>query len=416
MKLARKAFASLALLAAGSHAQGLDPIPPDQLFERLSPSVWTVETYDGRGQPLALGSGVVVGLGSVVTNCHVLAKASRVAVARDNVSYGATLEHPDPERDLCLLKVRNFKAPAAPMGTAEGLRVGSRVYAIGSPRGLEQTISDGLLSGVRRSASDEIMALQITVPISRGSSGGGLFDARGRLVGITTFQLRDGQNLNFAVPANWIAEVPERAKLALAARSESGPGAASGMPARGQVFEYELRDKLTGAVRTVTYRLDRVEGDKLVFNEGSRIERANGAVVSNTDAVGGEFDIGMPPGGWVSGEPKPGMTWQSKYKSGVPGLSVFMELEARALSDSTMRLKDRELRVLRVEFTGFTTRGVGSSVYPMGTNPAGRYTATAWYAPELNRVVRFEVETRGGQGVTGFYVHEQLQLVDIRSE
>ncbi len=416
MKLARKALACLVLLAGASHARGVDPIPPDQLFEKLSPSVWTVETYDGRGQPLALGSGVVVGPGSVVTNCHVLAKASRVAVARENVSYGATLEHPDPERDLCLLKVRNFNAPAVPLGTAEGLRVGSRVYAIGSPRGLEQTISDGLLSGVRRSARDEILALQITVPISRGSSGGGLFDAHGRLVGITTFQLRDGQNLNFAVPVNWIAEVPERAKLALASRAEPGSALASATPARGQVFEYELRDKLTGAVRTVTYRLDRVEGDKLVFNQGSRVERASGEVLSNTDAAGGEFDLGMPPGGWVSGEPKPGAAWQAKYKGGVPGPLIFMELEARALGESKMQLKDRELRVLRVEFTGFTTRGVGSSVHPVGTNPAGRYTATAWYAPELSRVVRFEVETRGGQGVTGFYVHEQLQLVDIRSE
>jgi S1-C subfamily serine protease len=110
----------LALLAATTTlAQGVDPVPPEQLFERLAPSVWTVETFDARNQPLAIGSGVGVGPGSLVTNCHVLAKASRVAVARENVSYGATLEHPDPERDLCMLKVRNFTAPAVTVGNIE---------------------------------------------------------------------------------------------------------------------------------------------------------------------------------------------------------------------------------------------------------------------------------------------------------
>ena len=88
------------------------------------------------------------------------------------------------------------------VGNVEELKVGSRVYAIGSPRGLEQTISDGLLSGVRRSADGSFTALQVTVPISRGSSGGGLFDAQGRLIGITTFTLRDAQNLNFALLAS----------------------------------------------------------------------------------------------------------------------------------------------------------------------------------------------------------------------
>ena len=173
----RRTLAAACLVVHGfASAQGVDPVPPEQLFERLAPSVWTVETFDGTNRPLAMGSAVVIGPGSLVTNCHVLAKASRVVVARDNVSYGATLEHPDPERDLCLLKVRNFTAPAVTVGQLEGLKTGARVYAIGSPRGLEQTISDGLLSAGRRSASGDVAALQVTVPISRGSSGGGLFD------------------------------------------------------------------------------------------------------------------------------------------------------------------------------------------------------------------------------------------------
>jgi hypothetical protein len=407
--------AALLAWAGGVLAQGTDPIPPDQLFERLAPSVWTVETLDARNQPLSLGSAVVIGPGSLVTNCHVLAKASRVVVSRDNVSYGAALEHPDPERDLCMLRVRNFTAPAVAIGSVDGLRVGSRVYAIGSPRGLEQTISDGLLSGMRRSSSGDFTALQVTVPISRGSSGGGLFDAQGRLIGITTFQLRDGQNLNFALPVNWVHEVPQRAQAALAQAklaAPPAPGSAAAVAAGGgrQVYEYELRDRLTGSVQKVVYRLDRRDGDKLVFNDGSRIETAGGEVVHITSRIGGEFDHAMPPGGWIQGDPRSGAGWHAKFERGTAGAFVALDVRARVLGESTMRMKERTLAVVQVEFTGFTSRSNAHA------NPPGSYRASAWYAPELGRIVRFEVQTRGGSGGLAFYIDEQLRLVDIRSE
>src|SRR5437763_13579773 len=176
--MARKLLIALVLpaaaAAASAGAQGADPVPPEVLFDRLAPRVWTIETFDARNQPLSLGSGVVIAPNEVVTNCHVLAKAKRASVVRDNVRYGATLEYPDVERDLCILKVPNLDAPAVTMGSAETRKIGSRGYAIGSPRGLDQTSSDGLLSGVRKSSSGDYMALQVTGPISPGSSGGGL--------------------------------------------------------------------------------------------------------------------------------------------------------------------------------------------------------------------------------------------------
>src|SRR5206468_12182712 len=96
-----------------------------------------VQTSDARNQPLSLGSAVVIAPGTLVTNCHVLRKAHSVSVGHENVSYGATLDAPDPERDLCILKVRNFKAPAVQIGDPAALKTGARVYAVGSPRGLE---------------------------------------------------------------------------------------------------------------------------------------------------------------------------------------------------------------------------------------------------------------------------------------
>jgi serine protease Do len=402
--------ASLLAVAGGAGAQSATALPPEQLFERLAPSVWVVRTSDSAGKPIATGSAVVVGPGSLITNCHVLARASKVSVARENVSYGATLEHPDAVRDLCLLKVANFTAPAVTVAGTETLKVGSRVYAIGNPRGLETTISDGLLSGIRRSATDELVALQVSVPISPGSSGGGLFDAQGRLIGITTFMLRDAQNVNFALPASWIAEVPARAAAALAARNERKAAITAVAGTEKPFYEYRLRDRTTGNAQTVMYRLERVDGDKLVFNQGDRIEKAGGEVVSMRSAIGGEYELAMPPGGWVPKTPEPGAAWRLQYKNNSFAQPIAMNLSARTAGESTMRIGARELRIVRVEFTGFTERSGGH--IPV----SAPYTANAWYAPEIGRIVRFDAESKGGTGAARIYVDEVLELVNMRSE
>jgi S1-C subfamily serine protease len=403
-RLATPLLLSLALPALAQTA-----LTPETLFEQVAPSVWVVRTQDSAGKPLALGSAVVIGPGRLITNCHVLVRAKTISVARENVSYGATLEFPDAERDLCQLKVANFNAPAVTIAPPDSWRVGARVYAIGNPRGLETTISDGLLSGIRRSEQNSFEALQITVPISPGSSGGGLFDAQGRLIGITTFVLRDAQNLNFALPANWIAEVPERAQAALAKRQTAASAAATpaAAPAGDRVFEYRLRDRTTGNAQSVVYRLDRTEGDQRIFNEGARVEREGGGVVSNRLAIGGEFDAVMPPGGWVSARPEPGAAWNARYEVRRNDLLVRMELRAQVADSSTLRVGARELEVVRVNFSGFTHRITGGHM--VNSSP---YEASVWYAPAIGRVVRFEALARG----RAVQVNESLELVDIRSD
>src|ERR1700690_1762199 len=102
-----------------------------------------------------------------------------------------------PSRDHAALPLATFQQVR---GTA--LRIGERVYAVGSPHGLERSISEGLVSGLPGAAPDTI--IQTTAAISHGSSGGGLFDSSGVLIGITTLFLKDGQSLNFAVPADQI--------------------------------------------------------------------------------------------------------------------------------------------------------------------------------------------------------------------
>ena len=183
---------------------------PEQIFVQVSPSVVVVDIFDAKGKSVGLGSGVVIGAGQVITNCHVVQQGKSLQVRQSGKTFKATLQYADPDRDLCQLSAPDLQATSITLGTANKLRVGQRVYAIGAPKGLELTLSEGLISSLRPYEGSQY--IQTSAAISPGSSGGGLFDDQGRLVGITTFYLDEGQNLNFALPVDWIAELPKRAQ------------------------------------------------------------------------------------------------------------------------------------------------------------------------------------------------------------
>lgn len=399
-----------ALLAAG-HAAALEP---DALFAKLSGSVWAVRTFDAQERPLRAGSAVVIAPGRLVTNCHVLAKASNFVVKRDNVTYGATLEYPDPGRDLCQIKVANFTATPVVLAPAGGARVGQRVYAIGNPRGLENTLSEGLLSGLR-GGDGEARLLQTTAAIAPGSSGGGLFDSDGRLLGITTFAARDGGNLNFAMPAEFLAELPARAQAQLAARANEPEGAARrrvgvalAEPLRaGDALEYVRTDRLTGNRTPVIYRVDRVQGDELSFNAGSRIEKANGQVVSLTSPVGGMFDAASPPGGWIpKDDVQPGMRWHLDYVA-TTGDRLRHELNAAVGAEHTATVDGVELPVMRISYEGWIYASAGTGAALAGTP----FKAAVLYSPDLKRIVQFEATHRRAYASV---TNETLELVRIQ--
>ncbi len=193
---------------------------PEQIFVQVSPSVVVVDIFDAKGKSIGQGSGAVIGAGQVITNCHVAQKGNSLKVRQSGKSFKATLQYADPDRDLCQLSVPDLQAPPVALGTAKKLRVGQRVYAIGAPQGLELTLSEGLISSLRPYEGSQY--IQTSAAISPGSSGGGLFDDQGRLVGITTFQFVEGQNLNFALPVDWIVELPKRAQAAPVAAQKGG--------------------------------------------------------------------------------------------------------------------------------------------------------------------------------------------------
>jgi len=182
----------------------------EAVFERAAPSVVVVERLDAAGKRNGFASGVVIGAGRVVTACHAVAHTAAVQVRHAEERFAAVLEFADSERDLCQLVVDKLTAPAAKVASVQALKVGQRVYAIGTPKGLELTLSEGLISSLRPRARSFV--IQTSAAMSRGSSGGGLFDDEARLVGVAAFQFAKGQNLNFAVPASWTKEIATRSR------------------------------------------------------------------------------------------------------------------------------------------------------------------------------------------------------------
>jgi len=151
------------------------------------------------------GSGVVIGeLGLVVTNLHVIQEAKKVAVVLQNgdVYQGVKLVSQDPIRDIAILKFDAFDLSAASMGNSNNVGVGDRVRAIGSPTGLTGTVTAGIVSAIR--SRDGTQLIQIDAAISPGSSGGGVFDSQNKLVGITVGSKTEAQNINFAIPINYV--------------------------------------------------------------------------------------------------------------------------------------------------------------------------------------------------------------------
>ena len=199
------------------------PLTPAELFAQVSPSVWRVLTLDADGLVLGQGSAVVVAPGLLVTNCHVLARARRVQLRRDGQATAtpARLSLWDVQRDLCQLEASGLTAPFVTLGSASTAAVGQPAYAIGHPKGLDLTMSAGLVSSMRRNAAGQLVLLQTSAAVSGGSSGGGLFNEAGELLGLTAIAsiTGDAQNLNFAIPADWIKDLPRRHAAARAAES-----------------------------------------------------------------------------------------------------------------------------------------------------------------------------------------------------
>ena len=183
------------------------------MFQNARQSVVLVMSFDEHNQPLAIGSGFFVGDGgAVATNFHVIEGAAdvRVKTPDGDVSRIQNVLGVNLKRDLALLE---YPKSGKPLALSKRLpEVGEEIAAIGNPKGLEGTLSKGIVSGLRK--DDDDVVYQITAPISPGSSGGPILDEHGDVLGVSTFYVSGGQNLNFAVPAGYVQNLLDSPKTA----------------------------------------------------------------------------------------------------------------------------------------------------------------------------------------------------------
>jgi hypothetical protein len=207
-------------------------------------SVVVIETKDGLGKSLGQGSGFIVSSdGKVVTNYHVIQGASSAEIRfPDGASYSVEgLVASSPERDLVVLKIKTTSSEFRflSLSDSDRVEVGEQVVAIGSPLGLEATVSPGFISGVRE--VNGLKLFQTTAPISPGNSGGALINLAGEVVGVPTLSLTSvrqsatvSQNLNFALPSNYVRElvsaVTKEVSSLTAAVARGGPKPPSRSP------------------------------------------------------------------------------------------------------------------------------------------------------------------------------------------
>ena len=183
--------------------------PPSEtnIAETVFENAWRsiVVVRQGENQ----GSGVIVRPNVVATNCHVVDSYGRIVIykhdnrrATTDTTFNAVIRHQDKDRDFCLLNVAGLQGKPAKVRRYDTLKIGEDVYAVGSPKGLDLSLSSGIISQLRQATNNR--SIQTDAAISPGSSGGGLFDSDSNFIGILTRKIADekAEGLGFAIPAD----------------------------------------------------------------------------------------------------------------------------------------------------------------------------------------------------------------------
>jgi len=191
------AAAPAVVVAASSHT-----LSPAEIASRALPAIVTMRTEQ------SLGTGFVVRSdGWIATNLHVIVGGPRLKVTLPDRELDVVeVLAASPEHDLAVVRVEARGLPVVALGDSDAMRPGDAIVAIGNPLGLENTVSNGLISA-RRKFDAGVEVLQISAPIAPGSSGGPIFNDHGEVIGIATAVLEEGQNLNFGMPARYLVSL-----------------------------------------------------------------------------------------------------------------------------------------------------------------------------------------------------------------
>jgi S1-C subfamily serine protease len=281
--------------AASGAPEKPSPITPvklttAQIADRATPSVVIVENFNEDGVKAGQGSGYVSSAdGLVITNYHVIRGATSLMVrvpSREAIRVDSLLGY-SVEHDVAAMQV-GMHLPALDAEYLEPVKVGDRVVAVGAPFGLESTVSEGIVSALRNAGGTQI--IQTTASISPGSSGGPLFDEFGKVIGLTTAQMRDGQNLNFVIAIRHVSEVLNQKRPMLLTQMlsetlvvDSLPESTIAVPARNLVQLPFAVNGQQGAVLEGSYTITGGAGRDV----GVALVGQGGSVIVNSGRVAG---------------------------------------------------------------------------------------------------------------------------------
>lgn len=219
-------------------------------FKAVNPSVATIEMYDASDRLTSTGSGFVTKRGEVITNFHVVSgeanRYARIRFANGTEVETLKLKRFDDKLDLAILDVPSLQSiPTLPVAKAGS--TGSVIYALGSPRGVSNTITEGILSN-RDVYLDGLSYLQYTASTTFGNSGGPLVDEFGRVIGVVTGIRTDSQNMNYAVPIQQLDAMQYgRETIANVQEPSSGSDVIPAVSGEGETAEQELNDSFDDA-------------------------------------------------------------------------------------------------------------------------------------------------------------------------
>lgn len=194
-------FSFFLFLVITAHA-----LPAEKVYEDVKGSVFTIVSVDHKTRRiLGYGSAVAVGKHVLATNCHIALRYDYILVKTNGKFRLARTFYHNRKQDLCLLDVPAMTFTPVVLRPSKLVKIGEEVFAVGNPVRTERTLSKGIISNRHR--VDNEFVLQTDAAISRGSSGGGLFDKNAKLIGITTSGYTRAENIGFAIPTEWIANV-----------------------------------------------------------------------------------------------------------------------------------------------------------------------------------------------------------------
>jgi S1-C subfamily serine protease len=199
------------------YAQG-EILSVSQIVDKCGKAVVLIATSKETEDAIGVGSGFIVDpKGIIVTNYHVIEGAfpALVKLINGDIYDDIAIIDTDARRDIAVLKIKGYNLPTIKFGDSSKVKVGEQIIVIGNPQGLENTVTDGLVSGFR-DFGEGYKLHQISAPISPGSSGSPVFNNKGEVIGIATSSIVDGQNLNFSLPINYVRGlISEETKMSL---------------------------------------------------------------------------------------------------------------------------------------------------------------------------------------------------------